>query len=165
MLLYYSTTYPNSIIQYKYINVVLHMDSDAAYITMSEARSFYTKHFLSERLAITKADKNYPQEKRSYPQIIQNNLQCSIPIIRGWNMWNFQQQRNWYRRATSLNGIVSQSTSYTSQNRQSYDRRFCKIRHKTKFFKNMGYKMALVNRQGGSWETYSILAQRNKQQP
>ena len=45
MLLDYAETYPNVIIQYKTSNMVLHVDLDAAYLTMTEARNFYAGHF------------------------------------------------------------------------------------------------------------------------
>ena len=44
MLLDYAATYPNTIIRYKSIYMVLYVDSDAAYLTMPEARSFYAEH-------------------------------------------------------------------------------------------------------------------------
>ena len=45
MLLYYEETYPNAVIHYKASDTVLHVDLDAAYLTMSEARSCYDVHF------------------------------------------------------------------------------------------------------------------------
>ena len=45
MLLDCAETYPNTIIRYKSSDMVLHVDSDAAYITMLEAISFYAGHF------------------------------------------------------------------------------------------------------------------------
>ena len=45
MLLDYSPTYPNAIIRYKSSNMVLHLDSDAAYLTMTGSRGFYDVHF------------------------------------------------------------------------------------------------------------------------
>ena len=50
MLLDYAATYPNSVILYKAIKMVLHVDSYATYLTMLEARSFYSgKFYLSDR--------------------------------------------------------------------------------------------------------------------
>ena len=46
MLLYYTAIYPNAVICYKYIDMVLHVDSDSAYLTMLEARTFYARHFI-----------------------------------------------------------------------------------------------------------------------
>ena len=40
MLLDYAITYPNAIIHYKDSNMVLRVDSDTTYFTMTEARSF-----------------------------------------------------------------------------------------------------------------------------
>ena len=65
-------------------------------------------------------------------------------------MWNIQQQENIYRYVTSLNQIGPQTTSDTPQNGQLYNRRICKLRHETKTFKNMGYEMVLVKRQGSA---------------
>ena len=45
ILLDYAETYPNTIIQYKASDMVLHVDSDAAYLTMPEERSCYAGHF------------------------------------------------------------------------------------------------------------------------
>ena len=45
ILLDYATTYPNLVICYKTINMVLHLDSYAAYLTMTEARSCYAANF------------------------------------------------------------------------------------------------------------------------
>ena len=70
-LLYYAATYPNSIIRYEASDMVLYVDLDAEYLTMPEARGYYARHLL----AITKADKTYPQDKQSYPQRMQNNTQ------------------------------------------------------------------------------------------
>ena len=63
-------------------------------------------------------------------------------------MWDLQQQENSYRHATSLNRIGPQITSDTPQNGQFYDRSIFKLGHVTKMFKNMGYEMTLVDRQG-----------------
>ena len=50
MLLEYAATYPNAILDYKVSDMVLHVDSDAAYLTMPEERSCYSGHFyLSNR--------------------------------------------------------------------------------------------------------------------
>ena len=45
MLLYYATIYSNAIIHYKVSDMILHMDSGAAYFTILEARSCYAGHF------------------------------------------------------------------------------------------------------------------------
>ena len=45
ILLDYAATYPNEILRYKASDVVLHVDSDAAYLTMPEARRCYSGHF------------------------------------------------------------------------------------------------------------------------
>ena len=45
MLLYYAATYPNTITHYKASNIVLHEKSDAAYLTIPEARSCCASHF------------------------------------------------------------------------------------------------------------------------
>ena len=45
MLLDYAVTYLNEILHYKYRDMVLHVDSEAAYITMTEARICYAGHF------------------------------------------------------------------------------------------------------------------------
>ena len=65
-------------------------------------------------------------------------------------MWNLKQWGNNYRHVTSLNHVGPKITSYNPQNRQFYDRRICKLGYETKAFKNMGYEMALVERQGSS---------------
>ena len=41
----YSATYPNAIIRYHASKMVLHIDSDAAYLVMTEYRSVYAGHF------------------------------------------------------------------------------------------------------------------------
>ena len=41
----YAATYPNAIIRYHAIQLVLHVDSDDAYLFMPEARSVYVRHF------------------------------------------------------------------------------------------------------------------------
>ena len=56
LLLDYAATYPNAIIRYKVRNMVLHVDSYLAYLTMSEARSCNDGNFIFELLAITKDD-------------------------------------------------------------------------------------------------------------
>ena len=45
MLIYYMENYPNAVIRHKAIDVVLHVDSDAAYLTIPEARFFYAGIF------------------------------------------------------------------------------------------------------------------------
>ena len=45
MLIDYAATYPNEILRYKASYMVLYVDSDAAYLTMPEARSCYSGHF------------------------------------------------------------------------------------------------------------------------
>ena len=41
----FAATYPNEIIQYKARYMVLHVDSDAEYLTIPEERSYYAGHF------------------------------------------------------------------------------------------------------------------------
>ena len=43
--LYYAATYPNAIIRYHASKMVLHIESDSAYLVMPEARSVYAGHF------------------------------------------------------------------------------------------------------------------------
>ena len=45
MLLDYAATYTNAILSYKASGMVLHVDSDAAYLTITKARSCYAGHF------------------------------------------------------------------------------------------------------------------------
>ena len=45
MLLDYAATYPNGIFRYKCSDMVLNLDSDAAYLTMPEARIYYACRF------------------------------------------------------------------------------------------------------------------------
>ena len=45
MLLDYAATYSNAIIHYKARDMVLDLDSNGAYLTMPEARSYYAGHF------------------------------------------------------------------------------------------------------------------------
>ena len=78
-------------------------------------------------------------------------------------MWYLQQQENSYCHTTRLNRIGSQTTSKTPQNGQLYDIRICKLGDGTKMFKNMGYEVALVERQRIPWSTESIFGQRNEQ--
>jgi hypothetical protein len=50
MLMDYVTTYPLAIIRYFTSDTVLHIDSDADYLVLSNARSCYMGHyFLSDR--------------------------------------------------------------------------------------------------------------------
>ena len=44
MLLNYAASYPNTVIHYKSRNMILHVDSDAACLTIPETRSCYTGH-------------------------------------------------------------------------------------------------------------------------
>ena len=46
MSLDYAAMYPNEILSYKSSDVLLHVDSDAAYLTMPKARSYYAGHFI-----------------------------------------------------------------------------------------------------------------------
>ena len=66
MLIYYVTTYPTEILHYKARDMVLHMDSDLAYLTMPEARSCYADHFYLS---------DFPS-----PSPIKNNLRINCPI-------------------------------------------------------------------------------------
>ena len=61
MLLYYAATYPNSIIRYKSRNMVLHVDSDAAYLNMLESRSFYSGYFYLRDWPLKKLIKPNPK--------------------------------------------------------------------------------------------------------
>ena len=49
--------------------------------------------------------------------------------------------------STSLNHIGPQTTSNTPQNVQLYDIMICKLGDETKTFKNIGYEVALVEKQ------------------
>ena len=46
MLLDYAATYLNAIIHYKVSSMVLHVDSETAYLTMPEAQSWYAGYFI-----------------------------------------------------------------------------------------------------------------------
>ena len=50
-------------------------------------------------------------------------------------------------------GTTPQTNIKTPHIGKLYDRRICKLEHETKTFKNKGYEMALVERQGGAWST------------
>ena len=63
-------------------------------------------------------------------------------------MWNIQQRENIYRHATRLDRIRPQTTSNTPQNGLFYNRSIFKLGYETKTLENMGYEMALVERQG-----------------
>ena len=61
----YAATYPNSIIRYHASKMVLHIDSDAAYLVMPESRRVYAGHFY---LSDWPCDKpNLPSTKRNGP--------------------------------------------------------------------------------------------------
>ena len=50
MLLDYAATYPNAIIFYNSSQILLHVNSDAAYLVMTEVHGWYEEHFyLSDR--------------------------------------------------------------------------------------------------------------------
>ena len=51
---------------------------------------------------------------------------------------------------TTIIFIGPQTTSNTPQNRKFYNRGICKLRQETKTLKNIGYEMAMVERQGGA---------------
>ena len=66
MLLDYASTYSNVILRYKDSDMVLHVDSDSAYLTMPEARSCYAGHlYLSD----------WP-----LPSLIKPNPERNVPI-------------------------------------------------------------------------------------
>ena len=63
--LYYAETYPNAIVWYHASKMVLHIDSDAACLVMTESRSIYAGHFY---LSYWPRDKpNLPSAKRNGP--------------------------------------------------------------------------------------------------
>ena len=65
MLLYYAATYPNAIIHYKASNMFLHLESDAAYLTMPEAIICYESYFyLSDWPSLSPIN---PNPKRNIP--------------------------------------------------------------------------------------------------
>ena len=61
--IYYAATYPNAIIRYHASKIVLHIDSDAAYLVMPEARSVYAGHFYLS---------NWPRDKPNLPSTKRN---------------------------------------------------------------------------------------------
>ena len=61
MLLDSATTYPNAIFRYKASDMVLHVDSDAAYITIPEARSCYAGRFYLSYLPSPSPIKTNPE--------------------------------------------------------------------------------------------------------
>ena len=70
MLLDYAETYPNTAIRYRASEMVLHVDSDAAYITMPEEIIFYAGHFYLRNWPSPRPLKNTP--KRNGP----TNTEC-----------------------------------------------------------------------------------------
>ena len=68
MLLDYAEAYPNEIIRYKASDMVLPVDSDAAYLTMPEARSYYVGYlylgnWTSPRPIKANPERNSPIQK------------------------------------------------------------------------------------------------------
>ena len=61
MLLYYAETYPNVFICNKSSNMVIHVYSDSAYITIPEVRSCYNVHFYLINWPSTRAIKTNPK--------------------------------------------------------------------------------------------------------
>ena len=65
MSLDYATMYPNEILSYKSSDMVLHVDSDATYLTMPEARSCYADRFyLSDWTSLSPIK---PNQERNAP--------------------------------------------------------------------------------------------------
>ena len=72
----YAATYPNAIIRYYASKIVLHIDSDAAYLVMPEARSVYAGHFY---LSDWPHDKpNLPSTKRNGPILTTCKTICNV---------------------------------------------------------------------------------------
>ena len=61
----YAAAYPNTIIRYHASKMVLHIDSDAAYLFMPEARSLYAGHFYLS---------DWPRDKPNLPSTKRNGL-------------------------------------------------------------------------------------------
>ena len=59
----YAATYPNATIRYHARKMVLHIDSDAAYLVMPEARSVYAGHFYLS---------DWPRDKPNLPSTKRN---------------------------------------------------------------------------------------------
>ena len=70
MVLDYATAYPNTIICCKASDMVLHVDSDAAYLTIPEARSCHAGHFYLSNCPSSKPIKTNPKNGSIilYPQ-------------------------------------------------------------------------------------------------
>ena len=92
ILLNYAATYPNVVIQYRVSNMVLRVDSNAAYLTMPETRSWYAGNCISV-ISLHWSSLKCPQ----------NETVLSTHNAKQFPMW-YQQQHNLKRVEHSIIG-------------------------------------------------------------
>ena len=146
MILDCAATYPNAAIWYHTSNMVLLVDSDAAYITMLEAWSFYARNFyLSDRPS---PEPVKPSPKRNGPihtecKKIHNVVSSAAEAETcgtfnngkvAINIWPVLIALDHKQPATPLNTDNSDTEGFVNYGMKS------------KQFKNMGYEMVLVKR-------------------
>ena len=128
--------------------MILQVYSYAAYLTMTEARSCYDGHFyLSDWSSPTPIK---PNPKRNGPIHTDCKIICNVvsSVAEAEKCETFNNRK--IAIGVRLDLIAPQTTSETPQNVQFYKKMMCKLRHETQTFKNMGYEMELVDRQGGN---------------
>ena len=79
MLLDYAEMYPNAICPYKSSDMVLHVDLDAAYLTMTDARTYYSGRFYLSDWPSPSPIKTNPREMAPYTQSVkQSKMFCTL---------------------------------------------------------------------------------------
>ena len=148
MLLDYATTYPNAIVHYKANNMFLHADSDAAHVTIPEARICYAGHFYMNYWPSPSPIK--PNPKRNGPihmewETIRNDVS---PTAESETYGTFNNRKT----DIGMQPAWIKLDHGQPATPQFYDRRICKLGDETKTFKKKG----IWN--GTGWKTKRCLS-------
>ena len=78
ILIEYASTYPNAILSYEASDIFLHVDSDPAYLTMPDSRSFYSGHFYFSDWPSPSPIKPNPERNGPIHSVKQSENLCPI---------------------------------------------------------------------------------------
>ena len=147
MLLDYAATYLNTILCYKASAMVLNVDSDAEYLTMPDSRNCYAGHFYLS---------DWPS-----PSPIKHNTEINVPIHtecktiqnvvssaeEAGTCGTFKNGKTDIDMRPALITSDHKQTAIPLKTDNSKTEGFLNLGMKSKGFKNMGYEVALIERQ------------------
>ena len=144
ILLDYAATYPNAILCYKDSNMELHMDSDAAYLTIPEARSCYEGNFYLSDWPSPSPIKANPERNGPIHTECQKICNVVSSADEAETCGTLNNGKTAIGMRPALIVLNHKKTATTLKTDNSITKGFVNLGMKPKRSKNVGYEVALV---------------------